>query len=48
MLHYGRLVLDVHIGEGMCSAMAAQQQRVALAVVACTIGTLTHLHESAV
>ena len=38
MLHYGGVVVDVHIRECVCSAVAAEQQGVARRVVACVVG----------
>ena len=33
MLHNRRLIMDIHIREGMRTALITQQQRVALAIV---------------
>ena len=38
MLEHGCVVMGIHVWEGMCSTIAAQQQRVAGTVVACIVG----------
>ena len=43
-----RIVVDVHVGEGMSAAMTAQEKRVAAAVVAGSVGCGGHLDESSV
>ena len=48
VLHDGSLVVDIHVGEGVGAALVAQQQRVALAIVACAISFLAHSHKASV
>ena len=48
MLHRSRRIRDDHIGESMRSALIAEQEAVALAVVTRIDGFRSHLHESAV
>ena len=48
VLHRCRGVGDDHVREGVCAALIAQEERVALAVVAGVLGMKTHLDESAV
>ena len=42
------VVVHVHIGEGMCSALTAQQERVAAAVVASAVGCGCHLDQASI
>ena len=48
MLDDGRIVLNIHIGEGVCPAIGAEQQAVALGEVAGVLGTGQHLYQTAV
>ena len=48
MLGARRGVFDLDVGEGVCAAAVAHQQRVALAEVARVLGSGTHAHQSAV
>src|SRR5258708_36179082 len=48
MLHLGRRLLNVDIGEGVRPADIAHQERVALRVVAGPLGPLEDLHHAAV
>ena len=48
MLHDGCLIVHIHIGEGVCTALIAQKKRVATAVVACVLGSAGHLDQSAI
>ena len=45
MLHLRRRVLHLDVGEGVGAALLAQQQRIALGMVARAIGALEHLHQ---
>ena len=48
MLDYGRRILYVHIWECVCATLVANEQRVALRVVASVLGTLSHTHQTAI
>ena len=48
MLYYRAVVMYVHVGECVRAALVAEQQRVALAVVACPVGILANAYQSAV
>ena len=48
MLHAGARVLHLDVGEGVRAALIADQQRVALGVVACSGGALQDFHLPAI
>ena len=48
MLHDGCVIVDIHIGEGVGSAVGTQQQRVAGTVVAGVVCIAGSAHQSAV
>ena len=48
MLYNGRLVMDIHVGKRMRTALIAQQQGVALAIVAGIVRFLGNAHQTAV
>ena len=48
VLHHRRIVLHVHVGEGVRAALVAQKERVARAVVAGPLGPAAHTHQSAI
>ena len=48
MLNYCAVVVYVHVRECVRTALVAQQQRVALAVVACSFGILAHAHQASI
>ena len=48
VLDYGRRILYVHIWECVCATLVANEQRVALRIVASVLGTLSHTHQTAI
>ena len=48
MLHNRRLIMDIHIREGMRTALVTQQQRVALTIVTRIIRLLSYTHQAPV
>ena len=48
MLHYGGIIEDIYIGEGVGTAVAAHEQRVTLGVIAASGGIGSHFHQSTI
>ena len=48
MLHDGSVVLDINVGESVCSTMVAEQEAVALGEVAGIVGSRCYAHQSAI
>ena len=48
MLYYSSIVVDVHVWEGVCTAVGTEQQRVTRRIVAGVVGIACGTHQSTI